>query len=169
MFTLILLQSAGVMFVYKLQELNIKSEVKQQIKLGIAETDLITLAIPKHLEEKANPEFKRIHEKEFRYKGEMYDIISKVVKDDTTYYDVIHDPKESKLFAKLDELANNELNNDPAQKKISERIKSLFAANYIPSKSDIISNFPYSISTFCYYGKTYDDIFLPISSPPPKS
>ena len=52
-------------------------------------------------------EFQRIHKKEFRYKGEMYDIVREIKTGHTTVFICTHDTKESKLFAGLKRINQN--------------------------------------------------------------
>ncbi len=131
---LLVFHSAGHFIVFKVLEYKTKKEIKTRIKLGVSEDELVLLKIPKSMEEKPNKYFQRIHEKEFRYKGEMYDIVKKENKTDTTYYYCIHDVKESKLFANLDTLIKNELNSPEKKKELSGLIQIL-NGNYF--KTDI--------------------------------
>jgi len=59
----------------------------------------------------------------------MYDIVSKENKIDTTYYFCIHDVKESKLFANLDMMIKNEMNNPEKEKKLNGLIQ-IFNGTY---------------------------------------
>lgn len=63
---------------------------------------LQVLAIPKLLEDQPNGDFERIHGKEFRYKGQMYDIVLSQSGIDTTWYTVFADHQEDELFAARD-------------------------------------------------------------------
>lgn len=52
-------------------------------------------------------DFQRIHNKEFRYKGLMYDIVRELKSGRTTTFVCLHDKRESKLFAGLKKLTRN--------------------------------------------------------------
>jgi len=120
---MLVFHSAGHFIIFKVLEYNTKKEIKTRIKLGVPEYELVLLKIPKSIEEKPNKHFQRIHEKEFRYKGEMYDIVKEENKTDTTYYYCIHDKEETKLFANLDTMIKNEMNNPEKEKKLNGLIQ----------------------------------------------
>lgn len=127
----------GQFLVFKLFEYKIKKEIKTRIKAGVPEEELVLLKIPKLLEENPNKDFTRIHEKEFRYKGEMYDIVNQEDKVDTTYYYCIHDVKESNLFANLESMIADELNN-PEKKKELSSVTNILTGVYIKSETGFL-------------------------------
>lgn len=120
----------GTWIVFKLQQTAVRYEVKQQIKAGVPESDLVTLRIAKVWEETPNARFEREHSKEFRFDGEMYDIIRSRDEGDTTVYICIHDVKESGLFADLERLTEEEID-QPINKKSRESLQQLIAAKYV--------------------------------------
>lgn len=65
---------------------------------------LLVLAIPKNLEAVENERFVRIHSREFRFEGQMYDIVRTQPGSDTTWYTVYADNKEDKLLAQREAL-----------------------------------------------------------------
>ena len=56
-----------------------------------------------------DPEFQRIDEKEFRYKGRMYDVLHETKTGGTTVFICLPDAKESLLFAGLKRVNQNKL------------------------------------------------------------
>lgn len=159
----------GVFIVFKYEQTLVKKEVKRRIKFGIPENERLLFSIPKWMEETPNKEFKRIHKGEFRYKGEMYDILYAKEDADTTHYIVIHDPKESNLFARLDEHLNKYNDWNTQHNPLSKSKKEL--KKY---KKDYFSPFPktklyFSTLDFAFSEKTcfYNSIMLSIESPPP--
>ncbi|MFN4234364.1 MAG: hypothetical protein ACK4IK_06105 [Bacteroidia bacterium] len=100
---ILLFNSMGVFIIFKYEQTLVRKEIKRRIKFGVPKNERLLISIPKWMEETPNKVFKRIHKGEFKYKGEMYDILYAKEESDTTHYIVIHDPKETNLFAQLDE------------------------------------------------------------------
>lgn len=124
-FTLALPYSSTYLY-FKQRQYVIRKSIKRQIKKGVSEKDLVLLKIPKWIENSENEEFKRIHSKEFRYKGEMYDIVRSQDYGNETWYWCVWDKEETALFAQLDELFDKAWNKDPAQQQTQERLMQFF-------------------------------------------
>lgn len=110
---LIPMVSPWLFFHYKQQQ--IRKNIKRQIKAGVPEEDLVLLRIPIAIESGTHPDFQRIHAREFRYRGMMYDIIRQETGQDTTLYWCILDVKESGLFAMLDQWSASAFRKDAQQ------------------------------------------------------
>jgi hypothetical protein len=128
----------GTYVVFKHYQYKIRKEVKRKIKKGVDEKDLILLKIPKKLEETSNHEFTRIHSKEFRFKGEMYDIVRQIEYADTTYYWCIWDREETALFAQLDENFNKIWNSNPVKQNTSELALNFLKSFYYQEDNTLI-------------------------------
>ncbi len=109
----------------------VRHEMKQRIKHGIPEEQRVEITITQEIENDVKV-FKRIHSREFRYMGEMYDVLSSETKGDTTVYTCIHDVKESGLFNDLDRLVNQQVNHNPNEKENKEFAASFFNQHYLP-------------------------------------
>lgn len=142
---MLLIQSSGFPLFFKAQEIYLKNNIKLKIKKGIPESDLIMIKIPNDDDLRKQMQFEMIHSKEFRYKGEMYDIIRANITEDTSYYFVIHDPKETGLFAKLDQYANEQKQSDPFQKALFDNINKLYKLIYLNDISDFVYQIRYTI------------------------
>jgi len=125
------LQPPGYLLIFKIQQYQIRKEIKQRIKAGVPENELVLLKIPRALEEKPNPVFQRIHEREFRYEGKMYDIVRREIHGDTTWYYCVSDEKETVLFANLDELVNRETSQNPQRRQQSEELQRLLNTFFV--------------------------------------
>lgn len=110
---LIPMVSPWLFFHYKQQQ--IRKSIKRQIKAGVPEEELVLLRIPTAMESGVHPDFQRIHAREFRYRGMMYDIIRQEKGQDTTLYWCILDVKESGLFAMLDQWSASAFRRDIQQ------------------------------------------------------
>jgi len=64
---------------------------------------LVVLGVPKVLEAVDNERFVKIHSREFRFDGQMYDIVRTRAGIDTTWYTVYADYKEGNLLAQRDQ------------------------------------------------------------------
>lgn len=148
---LMLFQSTGLYLMHQVQVSYVRHEMKQRIKAGVPEDELVVLKISKS-EELDEDIFEREHSREFRYKGQMYDVIRLVEQGDTTVYTCIHDVKESGLFEALDRMVNEELNEDDDEKRQREMMLGFFQKVYLPVAtvemnlhgSTLSSNFAYS-------------------------
>ncbi len=98
---LILFHSEFHLIMFEGLEVKYKREIRKMIKSGIPEENLITFTFSKNILEEEIKDFKWIKDWEFRYKGEMYDIIKTEYKGDSIVYHVFHDLKESALFSNL--------------------------------------------------------------------
>jgi hypothetical protein len=161
----LLLQAVGYFFVFKLQQHVIRYEIKQQIKAGVPEAELVLFKI---LEGKPNPAFQRVEEHEFRYDGKMYDIVRQVAHGDTSWYYCLCDEKETQLFANLDELVKQDMAGNPQHRKQIDELLRLLGALYCSQKTEslfIFSNGQNAATFFFFSLKTWD---FPPSTPPPE-
>lgn len=97
---LFVLQSGHAILLLIQQEM-LRNEIKQKYLEGFIGNELLILEIPLHLEMTPNQQFKRIHDKEFVYNGQMYDIVEEEQIGSSTWYLVYPDRKETKLKSKL--------------------------------------------------------------------
>ena len=167
-FLLILLLPLGSSYIsFKLKQYKVHKSIKKQIKKGVSEKDLVLLKIPNSLEAISNPRFKRIHSKEFKYEGEMYDIIKQEIKGDTTWYWCVWDKEETALFSNLQELVDKAMSNNSKQQtdknNLSSYLNSLFFTRFS-------CNFfhPFSIKPppFFLVGKLSSWVIDPTTPPP---
>ncbi|WP_417599830.1 hypothetical protein [Owenweeksia hongkongensis] len=129
---IMLFQSTGMYLMHSVQVAYVRHEMKQRIKAGVPEADLVLLKIAKSEEENSDI-FEREHSREFRYYGQMYDVMRLEDKGDTTYYTCIHDVKESKLFERLDRMVLDQLSENEDQKKHREMMLGFFTKVYLPT------------------------------------
>lgn len=128
---IMLFQPLGYLAIFKVQQYQVRREIKQRIKAGVPEHELVLLKIPRALEEQPNSSFQRIHSREFRYHGMMYDIVRQESHGDATWYYCILDAKESGLFANLDELVKRETAKNSRHKQQTERFYQLLNVLFI--------------------------------------
>ena len=87
----------------------IQKEVKQKIRKGLRDEDLSIIVVSVNDESEINwikPQ------KEFRYKGEMYDVVNIKIENQKKYYYCIWDVKEKQLIANYNKTNNNKQNKE---------------------------------------------------------
>ncbi|MCK9399166.1 MAG: hypothetical protein M0Q51_04100 [Bacteroidales bacterium] len=144
----------------------IKNEIAAMIFIGIDKKDLVQLKFTK---EEAETNLNWKHAGEFEYKGQMYDIVEKNRKGDTTFYNCYKDHKETRLKSRIARLASRAMGQDPCQKSQTEKIMNFFKTVY---RSDVFNWKPYSSQatilnfSFCIFH--YSSLSLSPPAPPPK-
>jgi hypothetical protein len=98
MITLLLYNTAGYYFVFCYNQFILRNEMKNLIKSSYFDKDctIIKIANPKF-----NKDFIRLDNKEFRYKGILYDIISEESKDGVLIIRCVNDKQEDNLISEL--------------------------------------------------------------------
>jgi hypothetical protein len=97
---LFLFNSIGYYLLFELNRHLVVREMQSAITNHSEKYTILTIA-----NVSTNKDFQRIHKKEFRYKGEMYDIVRELRTGQKTVFICLHDKKESKLFAGLKRVA----------------------------------------------------------------
>lgn len=106
--SLLFLLQAGMSWVLVIQKEKQRKEIRQHLFEGLLSDELIFLEIPLKLENEPNNQFIRIHDKEFEYMGQMYDIVREERVGESTWYEVFPDKKETKLKLFLKQLVQDE-------------------------------------------------------------
>lgn len=131
MMGLLFTSTLGLVLMLQIQQQLVRREVKQQLKLGVNDDELYTFIIPNNLQEASSSGFNWVRpNKEFRYKGGMYDVIRKKQDVKTTEYTCISDTKEAEIFTQLEQLVNQGVSNNPEQQQqrgyCFQMLKTLF-------------------------------------------
>ena len=145
-----------------------KNEVGRSIANDKDQKCMETIVIKKGAD-KLSKDFEFIDKKEFRYKGNLYDIVKKDTKGDSIYFYCINDKKEKHLLAnRNNHIKNHSEMEGPLPGKENKTVKielvkdyffNLFATNNYRKKESIL----YSQSDSFYTSFIKD-----ITSPPPK-
>ena len=133
----VLFQLTGYLLIFKSQQFQIRKEIKYRIKAGVLDDELVLITIPNSLLKEKNPIFQWIHEKEFRYKGNMFDIVRKEVYKHSTNFYCLSDHKETQLFANLDQLVKKEIAQNSEKKQQRERAYHLLNSLYFNQTSNL--------------------------------
>ncbi|MGA3012527.1 MAG: hypothetical protein ABSD71_00690 [Bacteroidales bacterium] len=96
---LILFNLCGYYFVFKCDQMYLKSEMKRMIKSGSFHgfNEEVIIVNPS-----SDPDFKMLDKDEISYHGKMYDVISSGTSGNSSIYTCINDTKEEQLIAHYD-------------------------------------------------------------------
>lgn len=157
--------TVGYYIVFKTSQLKVKSEIKKLIKSSVPEDQLVVF----RLSPENQNDFEWIHSKEFRYKGNMYDIVRKTVisASETDLY-CIHDVQETGLFAHLDFLVKQAMNHDKNASKSSTLLSVYFSMLYFQSYQDFNFSPQGTEMQFTEIPEIYASLCLSVLSPPPR-
>ncbi|MCF6185235.1 MAG: hypothetical protein L3J56_11575 [Bacteroidales bacterium] len=143
---------------FKYLQHNIHQEIKQEIRKGLDEKDL-TLIIVSSGNEKEIIWTKK--NKEFKYKGLMYDIVKTKIKNKKNYYYCINDIKEKQLITSFSK-------NNRRRKRTLLKIKKVLNNKYFFEKYSFKTTISKSDIYFCERQQFYNSQTLEVISPPPK-
>ena len=145
----------------------VRKEVKQRIKEGIPDDELQTFIFT--LEEYAELEWEK-REKEFEWKGYMYDIVRVKKQNNRLIVKAFKDLKETGVFADLERLISSELESSPNHSEKILVAGIVFDQNYYSDSSIGIPNYMYSKTSLIAipYLNAYHSIDVEILSPPPQ-
>jgi len=145
---------------FEIAQYRIKEEIKEKIINNLPEKELTLVKISSS----DNNKITWMEDgKEFRYDGNMFDVVRIRTKSDTTYYYCFSDEKESKLFVNLDKLVKEQTDN--SQSRTNQK------------KQDITYFFHETFFTHCLtetpnlyfnYTSRYKSIDTKVLSPPPR-
>ena len=112
----------GYYLCYRLMQFGIREGIEQQIKNGLKADELSLVVVPISNES----EICWVEQdKEFRYQGEMYDVVKTEIQGRSRYYYCINDHKEKQLIA-------NYLKTHNSRKESDKKIKNSVNDRYFP-------------------------------------
>jgi len=119
-------QSLGCLVFFKLQQLQVRYQVKTHLLSQLPDHALAVI--------KLSPKEKKHvfgilgDADEFRYSGSMYDVIKKEQHADRTWYYCYPDKEETRIFAQLKRIVNDQMNHNPEKKHRRENIQRLLSS-----------------------------------------
>lgn len=143
----------------------VKREIKQEIKSGVPAGRLTTIIYTAG----NSGEFKWKDEKEFSYRGNMYDIVSQeCLPNGLTLFHCINDEQETVLFRNLNQLVNNSLNGNAKNTSAFLLLSTFLTGLFIPQTTHYATAFHENTIIF---GTEYQGYHVPViiqNFPPPK-
>lgn len=104
----------GYFIAFKIKQYEVRREIKARIKSSVPQSELTVIRIESGKENK----LQWIKEnKEFRYNGNMYDVVRKEMAAGAVIYHCINDVQEKQLFNDLNEHVSNHMNDQPVNEK----------------------------------------------------
>jgi predicted P-loop ATPase/GTPase len=145
---------------FEIEQYRIKEEIKFEIINNLPENELTLVKISSGDNEKITW---MDEGREFRYEGNMFDVVKSKKATDTTYYYCFNDIKESKLMARLDKLVKEQTDN--SQSRTNQKKQEINYFFY-----EILSTQSLTEKPFFYfnYPRRYKSIDTDILSPPPR-
>ncbi len=149
--SILLINIAGYYPVYKIQQWQIRKEIKKKIKASVPEDELYRIKVTKN-----STELEWVREdKEFIYDGKMYDIVRCESSGDSITYFCINDTQEMMLFQKLDELVQKNMDSDSSEepeqnddfghrRPVKRAAKIFYSLHYLLSENIQFSNYRFS-------------------------
>lgn len=170
LFACLLFPFVGSYYLLKHEKKMVKRAVKHKIIEGIDRSELVYMKFS--LADSENKlDWK--HSKEFKYRGEMYDIVEKEIQGDSIAYWLWWDYEETALYQKLNLLlagindydANNQKDN--SKMNIWNFVKKLYSQNS-PQTTVEDSETLFNKSQMPYL-RNWTSIKLEVPNPPPKT
>lgn len=126
----------GAGFVYNIWLYTIKKEVKEQVS-NKHEKELTLVKVP--LDQNGNPpaDFQWHEEDEFRYHGQMYDIIRSEDHGSQIWYYCHWDKAETRLLNNLSDYVSNYLEQHPEKQQQKKNFKTVLDQAFLLSHSGI--------------------------------
>ncbi len=146
---------------YSMEQFRIKEEVKEKIISSLPESELTILKISSSDKGKIS----WLDEgKEFRYKGEMFDLVKTKQGTDTTCYYCFCDSRENKLLSSLDKLVREQ--SDRSQ---SRSVHKNQVINYFFQETSFTQFNHESSVQYPTYVSGHQFIDTDVLTPPPRS
>lgn len=158
MLIIIVSLSNGYYLYYKYLQHNIQQEIKNEINEGLNERDLSVVIISLKDENKIIWTKKN---KEFKYKGLMYDVVKTTTKNGKKYYYCINDVKEKKLITSF-------FRNNRRKNKFLFKLKKNLSKKYLSKKFSTKISIK-NTNVFVFENQEfYKSKILDVLSPPPE-
>jgi hypothetical protein len=135
---LLAFHAGGYLILFNIQQNQASEDIKEKILSGIPKENLVLLKIPLKVQSNDPSVFKKIHAKEFRYNGIMYDIVSQKQVGKTTWFYCVKDKKETNLVDHLMKIEQKNNSKNPLEKNKTQTLERLLLSLYEFSNNDMI-------------------------------
>lgn len=154
----VFLFEAGIGYLqFRHQQSEARLEIIEMMEKGLSEHDLVLIIVP----ESGKPGLSWLEPgREFRYNGEMYDVVKTGVRDQDHYYYCINDSKEQQLISNYKK--------NTAEREKAKRYRSPFTLLYFPPQFILESDKPVSDLLFATVCISFDSNCIDILTPPPR-
>jgi hypothetical protein len=155
----------GVGVIFKLQQQQVRREIKRQLRRRVADNELRCFNLSKSDYRQLN--WVRLDD-EFQLEHEMFDVVRKEQKNDSVFLFCINDKQEARLFAGLAEIFKRSADSNAPAKRAAKKLFKFFTTVYLKAKDESVFNehqFSKLNSRYCSF---YSSPPLIIESPPPQ-
>lgn len=160
--------SLGYIFIISGLRFDLQRNVRQQINKGLPSSLVSLIKIP-ITEEKGDRLFKWLGDDEFIYRGNLFDLVKKEIRNDTIYYYCFNDKQEEQISSNLDDFMKNILQDSKSTQQKAKKIPDKFTDDYI-IQNKAATNLSSNISGYSDIKLSlYVSIHPEVLSPPPKS
>jgi len=153
---LFLFISDGYHLYFRYLQHKIQQEVKAEIRQGLDKEDLSLIVVPVHGRQEI---FWTKKDKEFRYKGSMYDVVSTEIRGENIYYYCLNDVKEKQLIARYNR-------NNRRRTQALQNLKRVMGNKYFPQKQISNTDLCHTDILLAGYQEQYTSV-IPETDPPP--
>ena len=157
-----LLNIIGTLGFYYYQRANIRAEMKSFMKSNIPENKIEIIKVDIN-----SKYFQRIHAKEFRFHGKLYDIIKEVPYKDLTVFYCINDKKEEQLLEDISKIFDTSTDGMTTVKYSGKILKNIFFPFYFESSKKNICDVYSSQKIYITSDKCLT-CFYDVEIPPPE-
>ncbi|MCD6201579.1 MAG: hypothetical protein J7K46_07215 [Bacteroidales bacterium] len=155
---LFLFMNGGYYLYFMIRQFNLRQEIKRESQEYIDKEDLSLIVVPVKEEGKLNWIRKNM---EFRYHGEMYDVVRSEIHGGKKYFYCIKDIQEQHLITKLNSVQKK-------QNKKIWKLRRMVSFKYFPAKYALNNRFNAFDILFSECNLNYCSIFREVATPPPR-
>lgn len=160
----LLLPSLVLLVVLKTEKFIVQKQVEAKIRTDLNLDELIRL---KFSYGDVLNQLEWEHSREFRFNGEMYDVVEQCEEKDSVVFWVYHDVKESVINRRIHQLLADELDTDSKQNKKKETVNKWAKKLYCYSVFYQRFTMKYNRNLF-YYADDLLEVFIKKNFPPPQ-
>lgn len=148
--------------IFKFQQWQIRREVKHHLLSNLPESELVLI---KRSAETTT--FRLFDSDEFRYGGDMYDVVRKEYHGNITWYYCYADTKETKILEKINDLVKDHMehNSDNAKSRLGSQ-RLLLSLLHAERQQTLVFDNPIAFleSRYSFPLKTW--VSIPLTGPP---
>lgn len=152
-----LIDIGGYYLWFCISQNSIRQTVSEEIAVGIPPENLTLVIVPVH--DESGIEWVKSN-KEFRYKGEMFDVVRVTVQNQQKHYYCLKDQKEKQLITNFNK-------NNSSRKESGKKIK-VFEYKYSPEYIVLIKKINSGNLKITAVPDLYQSSIVDINSPPPE-
>ncbi len=134
--SLYLYNFVGYLALFAFLQYRVRADMKTKIKSSVPESELVLLAFPSQALEEGSCALQWLDDHEFRYDGNMYDIVGVHLRADSTFFLCLNDTQEEKLFEDLDLHVQRQMANSGQLDKL-DAFKDVFSHSLAPSTATL--------------------------------